>query len=214
MLVLTTALFTDWSLMLEVSQSHMKPVDEENLIKDCIQGLINTTQLMPEDEIVSIYHRCVSIQQRQLAASTVLTIPCRSSCSKFPHGYPTPSLTRDAQLKSECTSSFPCPSHKKLSKLHSLTALLPKLKEDYNIWSRGRFGSYKCSSAVQDHTLENHANQSLAATDEVANQDHSFMVGVEAVDNVLFGGYVLSSLSCFAAAQSHRLHIFSFSVSR
>ena len=47
----------DWSLMLEVSQSHLKPVDEANLIKDCIQGLINTTQLLPTDEIVSIYHR-------------------------------------------------------------------------------------------------------------------------------------------------------------
>lgn len=34
------------------------------------------------------------------------------------------------------------------------------------IWSRGRFGSYKY---------------------EVANQDHSLMLGVEAVDNMLFG---------------------------
>jgi len=110
-----------WSLMLEVSQSHMKPVNEETLIADCIQGLINTTQLLPTDEIVSIYHR------------------------KFPHGYPTPSLTRDGQL----------------------AKLLPQLKNDFNIWSRGRFGSYKY---------------------EVANQDHSMMIGVEAVDNVLFGG--------------------------
>ena len=39
------------------------------------------------------------------------------------------------------------------------------LKEK-NIWSRGRFGSYKY---------------------EVANQDHSCMIGVEAVDNMLFG---------------------------
>ena len=41
--------------MLEVSQSQMKPVDEANLIRDCIQGLINTKQLLPTDEIVSIY---------------------------------------------------------------------------------------------------------------------------------------------------------------
>jgi len=109
-----------WSLMLEVSQSPMKPVDEVDLVKDCIQGLINTTQLLPTDEIVSVYHR------------------------KFDHGYPTPSLDRDDQLK----------------------VILPKLKEDYGIWSRGRFGSYKY---------------------EVGNQDHSFMIGVEAVDGILFG---------------------------
>lgn len=87
-----------WSIMLEVSQSYKKPVDEPNLIADCIQGLINTTMCKPEDEVVSIYHR------------------------KFDHGYPTPSLERDGQLKE----------------------LLPKLKDDFGIWSRGRFGSYKC----------------------------------------------------------------------
>ena len=55
--------------------------------------------LKPEDEIVSTYHR------------------------KFHHGYPTPSLVRDGQLK----------------------VLLPELKNKYSIWSRGRFGSYKVS---------------------------------------------------------------------
>ena len=35
-----------------------------------------------------------------------------------------------------------------------------------DIWSRGRFGSYKY---------------------EVANQDHSLMLGVECADNVMFG---------------------------
>lgn len=64
-----------WSIMLEVSQSSMKPVDEENLLKDCIQGLINTEMIMPEDEIVTTYHR------------------------KFDHGYPTPSLEREGVLK-------------------------------------------------------------------------------------------------------------------
>lgn len=43
---------------------------------------------------------------------------------------------------------------------------LPFLKNKYNIWSRGRFGAYKY---------------------EVANQDHSCCMGVEAVDNMLFG---------------------------
>lgn len=86
-----------WSIMLEVSQSYKKPVDEENLVRDCIQGLINTTMCKAEDEIVSVYHR------------------------KFYHGYPTPSLQRDGQIKQ----------------------LLPYLKDNFGIWSRGRFGSYK-----------------------------------------------------------------------
>lgn len=86
--------------MLEVSQSHLKPVDEENLVKDCIQGLINTTQLLPEDEIVSIYHRFVH--------SIAFSLPSLMDrhYSKFHHGYPTPSLTRDAQLKSGCSQVF------------------------------------------------------------------------------------------------------------
>jgi protoporphyrinogen oxidase len=62
---------------------------------------------------------------------------------RLEHGYPTPCLKRDA----------------------CLAEALPMLKEK-NIWSRGRFGSYKY---------------------EVANQDHSCMIGVEAVDNMLFG---------------------------
>lgn len=41
----------------------------------------------------------------------------------------------------------------------------PWLRER-GIWSRGRFGAYKY---------------------EVANQDHSVMLGVEAADNMLFG---------------------------
>lgn len=110
--------------MLEVSQSTMKPVDEQNLLKDCIQGLINTEMIMPEDEIVSTYHR------------------------KFDHGYPTPSLERDGVLKE----------------------LLPKL-QDMGIYSRGRFGSWRY---------------------EVGNQDHSFMLGVEAADAIVNGAVELT----------------------
>lgn len=113
-----------WSIMLEVSQSTVKPVDEENLLKDCIQGLINTEMIKPEDEIVSTYHR------------------------KFDHGYPTPSLEREGVLKE----------------------LLPKL-QGMDIWSRGRFGSWRY---------------------EVGNQDHSFMLGVEAVDNIVTGAVELT----------------------
>lgn len=46
-----------------------------------------------------------------------------------------------------------------------LAEALPYL-QSHGIWSRGRFGSYKY---------------------EVANQDHSLMLGVECADNVLFG---------------------------
>ncbi|KAF2218202.1 hypothetical protein BDZ85DRAFT_117237 [Elsinoe ampelina] len=113
-----------WSIMLEVSESGMKPVDTENLLKDSIQGLINTEMLKPEDEIVSTYHR------------------------RFDHGYPTPSLEREGVLKQ----------------------LLPKLQAK-DIWSRGRFGSWRY---------------------EVGNQDHSFMLGVEAADNIVNGAVELT----------------------
>lgn len=113
-----------WSIMLEVSESSMKPVDQETLLKDCIQGLVNTEMLKPEDEIVSTYHR------------------------RFDHGYPTPTLEREGVLKQ----------------------LLPALQEK-GIYSRGRFGSWRY---------------------EVGNQDHSFMLGVEAADNIVNGAVELT----------------------
>jgi len=113
-----------WSIMLEVSESSMKPVDQDNLLKECIQGLVNTEMLKPEDEIVSTYHR------------------------RFDHGYPTPTLEREGVLK------------------QMLPALLEK-----GIYSRGRFGSWRY---------------------EVGNQDHSFMLGVEAADNIINGAAELT----------------------
>ncbi|KAF2671048.1 FAD/NAD(P)-binding domain-containing protein [Microthyrium microscopicum] len=113
-----------WSIMLEVSESSMKPVDQETLMAECIQGLVNTEMIKPTDEIVSTYHR------------------------RFDHGYPTPALEREGVL----------------------TQLLPALKEQ-DIWSRGRFGSWRY---------------------EVGNQDHSFMLGVEAVDNIVNGAVELT----------------------
>jgi hypothetical protein len=111
--------------MLEVSQSKQKPVDEEKLLADSIQGMINTGLLQPTDEIVSTYHRKFVRRLSSLPplpSHRVLTL-------LFPqyHGYPTPSLKRDGQLKQ----------------------LLPELKEKYGIWSRGRFGSYKYEVANQ-----------------------------------------------------------------
>ncbi|KAF5848486.1 hypothetical protein GGP41_005893 [Bipolaris sorokiniana] len=113
-----------WSIMLEVAESGMKPVDRENLLKDCIQGLVNTEMIKSDDEIVSTYHRA------------------------FDHGYPTPSLEREGVL----------------------TKLLPALQAK-DILSRGRFGSWRY---------------------EVGNQDHSFMLGVEAVDHVVNGAVELT----------------------
>lgn len=113
-----------WSIMLEVSESSMKPVNQETLLKECIQGLVNTEMLKPEDEIVSTYHR------------------------RFDHGYPTPTLEREGALKQ----------------------MLPYLQEK-GIYSRGRFGSWRY---------------------EVGNQDHSFMLGVEAADNIINGAAELT----------------------
>lgn len=120
-----------WSLMFEISESSYKPVAQDDvklggtagtwsrIVLDTLIGAINTKLIDSKSEIVSIYHR------------------------RLEHGYPTPSVGRDAVLKEA----------------------LPWLREG-NIWSRGRFGSYKY---------------------EVANQDHSLMLGVECVDNILFG---------------------------
>ncbi|KAF5663623.1 UDP-galactopyranose mutase [Fusarium heterosporum] len=113
-----------WSIMLEVSESSYKPVNHETLLKESIQGLINTDLLKPDDEIVSTYVR------------------------RFDHGYPTPSLERD----------------------DALAEAQPYLY-DKDILSRGRFGAWKY---------------------EVGNQDHSFMQGVEAVDNITSGGLELT----------------------
>ena len=60
--------------MLEVSESSYKPVKHETLLEDCLQGLINTSLLDSEDEIVSTYVR------------------------RFDHGYPTPSVERNGAL--------------------------------------------------------------------------------------------------------------------
>ncbi|UZJ52923.1 hypothetical protein CBS101457_002243 [Exobasidium rhododendri] len=109
-----------WSLMMEISESNLKPVDLQTILAETIQGCVNTSLCTPDDEIVSLYHRV------------------------FTPGYPTPSLGRDA----------------------ALNTILPTLEKQYNILSRGRFGSWKY---------------------EVGNQDHSFMLGVEAVDKALFG---------------------------
>lgn len=125
-----------WSLMFEISESSYKPVDMTStdlggiagrfpqIVKDTIQGAINTKLISDKDAIVSVFHR------------------------RLEHGYPTPSVERDGVL----------------------AQALPFFKA-HDVWSRGRFGSYKY---------------------EVGNQDHSLMLGVECVDNILFGVQELS----------------------
>ena len=61
------------------------------------------------------------------------------------------------------TPGYPTPS---LERDSALQEMLPTLLDRFGILSRGRFGSWKY---------------------EVGNQDHSFMLGVEAVDRALFG---------------------------
>ena len=56
-----------WSLMFEVSESYCKPVNQKNvklggqewpeIVKETIQGAINTKLTSADDQIVSIYHR-------------------------------------------------------------------------------------------------------------------------------------------------------------
>jgi protoporphyrinogen oxidase len=63
-----------WSLMLEVSQSRHKPVDQGRLLEDVIKGALNTKLISSRDEIVSTWvHRA-------------------------PYGYPIPGLRRDEAL--------------------------------------------------------------------------------------------------------------------
>ena len=109
-----------FSLMFEVAESPVKPVDSETIVQETIRGAIACNLIKFESEIVSIFH------------------------TRLERGYPTPTLGRDA----------------------ALARALPWL-ESHGIFSRGRFGAWKY---------------------EVANQDHSLMQGVEAVDRILFGG--------------------------
>jgi protoporphyrinogen oxidase len=67
-----------WSLICEVSESKHKPVDIDSVVRDTIQGCINTGLITRENKIVSQFHR------------------------RLERGYPTPWLTRDAV----CTPIF------------------------------------------------------------------------------------------------------------
>lgn len=95
-----------WSLMAEVSESPCKPVDAERVVADVIRGMRATHLIGEEDQIISRWHR------------------------RLHHGYPTPSVERDAILD----------------------VVLPAL-EGRDIYSRGRFGAWKYEVSNQDHSL-------------------------------------------------------------
>jgi protoporphyrinogen oxidase len=106
-----------WSLMFEVSESRRwKPVDTTpvrvgdadypKVVAETILGAVRTELLSSADEVVSVYHR------------------------RLEHGYPTPSLDRDAVL----------------------AEALPYLR-GRGVWSRGRFGAYRYEVGNQDHSL-------------------------------------------------------------
>lgn len=73
------------------------------MVRDTLLGAVATQLLQPHDQIVSLFHR------------------------RLQHGYPTPSLGRDAVLGQA----------------------LPWLQESAGIWSRGRFGSYKVGGVAR-----------------------------------------------------------------
>ena len=60
-----------WSVMVEVSESPLKPVAADRVVEECIRGLIAAKVVCREDRIVSRWHMIA------------------------PHGYPTPFLGRD-----------------------------------------------------------------------------------------------------------------------
>ncbi len=95
-----------WSLMLEVSESPVKPVNQETLESCVIDGLLATGLITAREQVASVWR------------------------TRLEHGYPTPSIGRDALLD----------------------RILPALDE-LKIYSRGRFGAWKYEVSNQDHSL-------------------------------------------------------------
>lgn len=95
-----------WSLMTETSESTHKPVRRETLVEDTIQGLLNTGLIRERGQVVSTWSYVAE------------------------HGYPTPSLHRDAHLKRVETGLKPT-----------------------GVASRGRFGAWKYEVSNQDHSF-------------------------------------------------------------
>ena len=94
-----------WSLMAEVSESPEKPVDVRGVAEDTVRGLLATGLVADRSAVHHVWHR------------------------RLEHGYPTPSLGRDAALE----------------------AIQPAL-EARGVFSRGRFGAWKYEVSNQDHS--------------------------------------------------------------
>jgi protoporphyrinogen oxidase len=94
-----------WSLMAEVSETAHRPVRSATLVADTIAAMRRDGLVPAGAEIVSTWHR------------------------REEHGYPTPSVGRDA----------------------ALAAILPEL-ERHRVYSRGRFGAWKYEVSNQDHS--------------------------------------------------------------
>lgn len=107
-----------WSLMAEVSESPHKPVDEAGLADAVIDGALATGLIDSRDSIVSLWQR------------------------RFEHGYPIPSVGRDA----------------------ALGELLPAF-EHHDVLSRGRFGAWKYEVSNQDHSFM----QGVEAAERIVN---------------------------------------------
>ena len=92
--------------MVEVSESPHRPVDRDALPDAVIEALLATGVIASRSEVVSVWQHVA------------------------PHGYPTPSLGRDAVVD----------------------PLLEAL-ERHGVFSRGRFGAWKYEVSNQDHSF-------------------------------------------------------------
>jgi protoporphyrinogen oxidase len=96
------------AFMCEVSYSGHKPENLDTLMDDVVRGLVDTT-LMSKDELADVVTRHAMTRE---------------------HGYPVPTLGRDA----------------------GLSLILPRL-EALGIFSRGRFGGWKYEVSNMDHSV-------------------------------------------------------------
>jgi protoporphyrinogen oxidase len=95
-----------WSLMAEVAESDHRPLRRPDVAADTVDGLVATGLIPGPDAVHHTWHR------------------------RLPHGYPVPSLRRDAAL-----------------------AQVRPVLESRHVWSRGRFGAWKYEVSNQDHSL-------------------------------------------------------------